>query len=94
MGGLAAVAGAVAAVAGLVLYLYRRHDAPAAVREREDEKRNRHYAEFDEALGEGDAEALTRMFGDLDDRMFDDGGGGLRPEDGGHPGRPGDKAAP
>lgn len=83
----AAVAGAVAAVAGFLLYLYKRRDAPAAVRERGHEKRRLDYEEFDDALGEQDADAVTRMFSELDDAR---GLYGLRTEDGGGTGRPGD----
>lgn len=91
MGVVAAVAGALSALIGLVLYLYKRHDSPAAARERQEDAKQDDFKKLDEALAEGDGEALSRMFSEHDDRL---GSLLLRPEDGGDTGGQGDKSAP
>lgn len=88
---ITAIAGAAAAIAGLILYLYRRHDSPASRRERCDDEAKKMLAEFDKALSGKDAETITRLFSGLDDSpLFD----GMRSKDGDSPVGPGDKAAP
>jgi hypothetical protein len=91
MGVVAAVAGAVSALLGLVLYLFKRHDSPAAASKRLDDAKEDDFRKLDKALAAQDGEAVSRMFSEHDDRL---GALLLRPEDGGNTGGQGDKGAP
>lgn len=75
----AAVATAISGLLALVLYLYKRYDRPEAGRARRDSDAQEVLGEFDHALGEADAETVTRMFSELDDNTERIG---VRPEDG------------
>lgn len=90
MGVITAIAGAAAAIAGLVLYLYRRHDSPVSRQERGDEEEKKMLDEFDKALFAKDAETMSRLFSGLDDMSISDV---VRAKNGDSPIGPGSKAA-